>query len=390
MALHLPTLLLLMLLTSSVLGLSVLFVESRTRLHAGLSAWGLGLLANALSYLAFALRYQGSLEWSILVNNLLSALTLAFHIIAVQRYQRGRAWTVPEPTIWATVVFAMLLAAFWIHDHQERNVVSALLLSGLCGVLALQAWGPGVKGHRVAGRWLVVLGATTLGLALLGRSAYLWHHGLWDGTQGVPEDVQALTYLVVLFALLTNTIGFVLMQMEHAVDVQRDLATHDPLTGAANRRELMAVLGRSLALAQRGGRPLALLMADIDHFKQVNDQYGHQVGDAVLVEVARRIQARLRRQDLLARFGGEEFVVLLPDTDTDGALKLAESVRLAIASAPVVCGGQPIALSISIGVHARVVKDMADDKLAERMIAACDRAMYSAKGSGRNRVVAGD
>lgn len=386
MDLHLPTLLWLMTLTCAVLGASVLLVAWRMRAHRGLFWWGWGLLANGISYPVFGLRLAGVPEVSILGVNLLSALTLALHIVAIQQFQWGRAQAVPPAAIWAPVVLTVGAAIVWLHHDQIRNVVIGVLLAGLAALLAWQAWGPSLRGHRAAGRLLMVAGSVALAGILLVRLAVMATHGDWSGPLHVPAQAQAPTYLVVLTTLLLNTVGFLLMQMEHAVDEQHELATHDPLTGAANRRELMESIERSLSLARRSGQPMALLMIDIDFFKRVNDAHGHQIGDTVLREVARRVQARLRRHDLLARFGGEEFVVLLPGTDAAGARQLAESVRRSVADTPVAAGAHAIPLTISIGVHGRPGGQPPTPATADQMIAACDRAVYRAKDAGRNRV----
>ena len=129
-----------------------------------------------------------------------------------------------------------------------------------------------------------------------------------------------------------------------------------------------------------------MLMLDIDYFKLVNDRYGHLVGDEVLRQVARRANERLRRSDVMTRYGGEEFLALLPDTDLEGAIVVAQDIRQAIEMHPMVVGGKEIPITISIGVHAGVFGNAPD--AADAMISASDWALYQAKEQGRNRVVA--
>jgi len=193
------------------------------------------------------------------------------------------------------------------------------------------------------------------------------------------------TYFAILAVLLLNSMGYVLMQMEHAVSQQHELASHDRLTGLYNRLALMELMDHHLALARRRRTPLALLMLDIDHFKVVNDQHGHLVGDEVLRQVAQRAQARLRGADLLARFGGEEFLALLPATPVEGAQAVAEGIRRAVGDSPMVVNGVSIPVTISIGVHAAIPAE--GPTAAEAMIALSDQALYDAKHQGRNRVV---
>lgn len=157
------------------------------------------------------------------------------------------------------------------------------------------------------------------------------------------------------------------------------LAQRDPLTGLLNRRGMDAVFKSALAVAHRSGRPLAVAMVDIDHFKRINDQYGHDVGDTVLVALVRLIKKRVRQADVVARFGGEEFVILLPDTDLDGAEQLGELLVQAAANHE-----QPPCGQVTISVGVAEASGEASD-LTE-LLQRADTAMYRAKRLGRNQV----
>ncbi len=163
------------------------------------------------------------------------------------------------------------------------------------------------------------------------------------------------------------------------------LSTTDPLTGARNRRYLMGQAALEIARAQRYGHPLSCLLFDIDHFKRVNDNHGHDVGDRVLVTMCLAVQSMLRPADTLARYGGEEFVVLLPDTDLEQARHAAERIRVAMETMaiPVADPNAPLRVTVSIGVAMLSVLN-AD---ADALFKAADAAMYSAKECGRNRVM---
>ncbi len=163
------------------------------------------------------------------------------------------------------------------------------------------------------------------------------------------------------------------------------LSTTDPLTGARNRRFLMDQTALEIARAQRYGHPLSCLLFDIDHFKQVNDSHGHDVGDRVLTTMCLAVQTMLRPADTLARYGGEEFVVLLPDTDLEQARYAAERIRSAMSAMPVPAPGleAPLHITVSVGVATLSVLN-AD---ADALFKAADTAMYRAKEGGRNRVV---
>jgi diguanylate cyclase len=159
------------------------------------------------------------------------------------------------------------------------------------------------------------------------------------------------------------------------------LASTDLLTGLASRQAMSAHLETALRRARANGQPLALLALDIDHFKQVNDAYGHEAGDTVLATVAAALQRDRRRGDGAGRWGGEEFVVLLPDCPLADAVSVAEKLREVIAEQWVIIGERAISVTVSIGVAAFSPYDTVDDLLRR-----ADQAMYAAKHGGRNQV----
>ncbi len=167
----------------------------------------------------------------------------------------------------------------------------------------------------------------------------------------------------------------------------------DVLTGWHNRRYLQVRLQEELARARRDRSHIVCLMLDIDHFKRVNDSWGHMAGDAVLRELANRIDSQVRASDVAARYGGEEFVVLMPDTDSASGERLAERIRRAIsASTFELPGGEPIAVTVSMGI-AGARPDPEDDDLktvGDALIARADVALYRAKSGGRDQVAVDD
>jgi diguanylate cyclase (GGDEF)-like protein len=165
----------------------------------------------------------------------------------------------------------------------------------------------------------------------------------------------------------------------------------DALTGVYNRRYIDRRLLEETSRARRNESRISAMYIDIDHFKQINDSVGHQGGDEVLREVAARIKAELRISDALARFGGEEFVVLLVDADRESAALVAERIRAGVAAMPVeLAGGEDVTVTVSIGVATLddFERDHAAEGVAQQLVARADGALYQAKQSGRNRVVA--
>lgn len=181
----------------------------------------------------------------------------------------------------------------------------------------------------------------------------------------------------------TTSLQTALHELSAANQKLAELNRHDGLTGLLNRQVLDDGLERMLAQAKRSGRPIAVLMMDLDHFKRVNDEHGHLVGDACLQHAARRMQQRMRRNDLLVRFGGEEFAAALSDTDLFGAMDLAEQLRQDLASTPCIHLGLNISLSLSIGVYSVIPGPDCD---REHLLRHADNALYRAKANGRNRV----
>ncbi len=163
----------------------------------------------------------------------------------------------------------------------------------------------------------------------------------------------------------------------------------DLLTGWYNRRYLQVRLKEELARARRHATTLTCLMLDIDHFKQVNDTWGHVAGDRVLREIAQRIESQIRASDVAARYGGEEFVILLPRTESQPGGSLAERVRCAVAESPFDIGdgrGVPVTASIGVASATPERSDVELKTLGESLIARADVALYRAKSAGRNRV----
>jgi two-component system, cell cycle response regulator len=171
-------------------------------------------------------------------------------------------------------------------------------------------------------------------------------------------------------------------ELQHELVAQgarlESLLREDGLTGLSNRRAILTQLAGMVSGARRHGHPLSIAVCDIDHFKRVNDTHGHKAGDEVLVASAHAMGAHLRQEDQLGRLGGEEFLVLLPDTDADAAMHAAERIREEVAHAP---AAVPVTVSIGIATWEA-------DETPESFLARADEALYAAKDAGRDRVMA--
>jgi diguanylate cyclase (GGDEF)-like protein len=175
-----------------------------------------------------------------------------------------------------------------------------------------------------------------------------------------------------------------LIASRDALEVQ---ALHDPLTGLRNRRAIFDILNREIVRSVRQKTSVAVILADVDRFKNINDTYGHLAGDQVLVEIARRMAGGLRAYDSIGRFGGEEFMVVAPEPHSHPPQALAERIRAAIAETPVRMGERELAVTVSLGVASG---GPGGANLQDSLVRAADAALYRAKQEGRNRVVVAD
>lgn len=227
---------------------------------------------------------------------------------------------------------------------------------------------------------LMLLGVTalfsTLGIAPDARTA--------TGELLMPRLVEILVFLGVLFVVLLLTTVLFTAALVRRGERERQVAKHDTLTGCLNRRAFREVFTAESVRATRLRLPVSVMMLDADDFKGLNDRHGHEAGDRALKRLAERIQSVIRETDYLFRWGGEEFVLLLPHTDADHAVSLAERIRAEMAAHPVLTDPEEggVQLTVSIGVAGRNAPPFEEQDLLLK----ADEALYAAKRSGRNRV----
>ncbi|MBU0753109.1 MAG: GGDEF domain-containing protein [Gammaproteobacteria bacterium] len=353
--------------------------RSFPRSIAGLATWAWATVAMVVCGLLFGLRGTIPDFFSIvLANTMLVGAALAM-LVALRRFGE-----LPRLPRWLVVGGLALLATAmaWFTYGQPlypaRLLIVTFILTLLFGHLALLAWRVG-KGSFASGVTALASGTTALFAALRFGSTLLaldTPQSLFDKT-----TFQMLYLAAFNVTALISTLGFILMANDRLRETVEHIASHDLLSGAFSRRAFLEMAEAELARSLRHGRPLALLMFDLDHFKAINDRYGHLVGDRVISDFARRTQSILRRQDMLGRYGGEEFVALLPETGLDEARNAAERICRGLG------GSDDLpAYTVSIGA-ARAYPGMPLNAL----LMAADQALYQAKANGRNRVeVAGD
>ena len=339
----------------------------------GLGEWAAGLLVLFVGSLLFAGRGQLPEFLSIPVSNFLVWSGLYLTYVGSQRF----FGISPRVGPWLALLTAGLLVFVWFTlvepIYHVRLVLGTGLRALLFGAHAILIWRQGSITFA-RGLAIGVLVGTTLIQILRAVTSFFYPLG----TDIFNTEPRQLTYITsyALFILLFS-ISLVLMASERLRTELEHLATHDSLTNALTRRQMNEVCQQELERCRRHGRSMALLLMDLDHFKVVNDTYGHQAGDRALVNFVAKVNALLRRPDHLGRFGGEEFMLLLPETSVEEAVLVAERIREVCAMAD----PEPYC-TVSIGV----TTNRQDTDTVDTLLARADAAMYRAKANGRNRI----
>jgi diguanylate cyclase (GGDEF)-like protein len=348
----------------------------------GVRHWGAGMLGlgigYSLLYLSPSLSSPAVLHagWVCLIGSVLFMYRALRRICGVEDPQLGFAFTVL-----AGAAAGWLFFAFVVPDDIRRIDVTSVAVSVVTGRGAFDLWrhARGSSEHKapplvVAALLLVI--ATTPATEIAMRSA-------------APAPMMEFGPPVVVFSRVLMisllSISVLWMEISRLYEAMEDQATHDELTGLANRRAIVAQLQRELQRAGREGTACSVALIDIDHFKQVNDTWGHPTGDEVLRWTTRVIRANVRPYDTLGRYGGEEFLLVMPGTTRETALSVADRARAAVAAQACVVGDAQIRLTFSAGVTTST--GSAD---FDAFLIAADLALYSAKAGGRNRIAFGD
>lgn len=340
--------------------------------------WSVGPLAIFVGTVLLALRGIIGAPVSIVLGNVLVIGGMTAMYLGTCRYWGEPLPRWPWALLAACALVLLLFSAVWPHYAVRLTVVP--------GLMAVVQWAHlrVVWRHdrsTFASQFLSFWIAFSI-VALVVRSATAPMEAA-DSDLLIPSPLQNVYLISYAFALLGEGIGFVLLSQQRLQQHIRELASHDSLTGAMTRAAWWNAALHEVLRQRRQGGPLTLLMLDLDHFKRINDTHGHPMGDRVLRDFAQRVRQSLRATDRFGRYGGEEFVVLLPDTGTEAACALAERIR-----AQALGAGLP-AYTVSIGVAQLNGHDPHADPggALEATIARADAALYDAKTHGRDRVV---
>lgn len=366
----------------SVLGMLVAASwRNGRRKRDGIGKWAAAMLLQTMTWALIAARGRIPDLFSVAVADGFMAAGFALMLAAIREFQQRR---MPRWQFLVPVALSMLIAAMMPEDIGGRFVWGGLVY-GFQMVLIARALLYD-RATRAGRAWRLLFGGVVMILIVLGLragSALAGHTEFAQPQNNLPlQPIQLIAYIAMMSIALPGSIGFLLLVKERTDREFMHLAMTDSLTGIPNRRALMNYA--SHALARRSGLPLALLMIDVDHFKTINDTHGHQTGDEVLCKLAGLLEGRLRRHDLVGRYGGEEFCVIAPDTDAGGARVLAEALCKIIAATPFATAAGTLTVSVSIGISSCPARDTRELK---DMLAEADAALYDAKQSGRNKMV---
>ncbi len=380
MSLDVPTLFIVSIFVTTILGLFLLFAWVQDRSIRALAWWGAAYLIGGISVGIYTVQDSLSSALSMAIGNAL--LFVACGVIwSGARLFHGRDVRPIGMFAGAMVWLVALTIPGFAASATGRIVLSSAAISAYTIMTAFEIWG----GRRewLLSRWpafavlvlqgIVFLSPIPIVLLAPAEATLTEFAGNWFGIFALETLLYAIA---TAFIILT-------MAKERSERIHRTAATIDPLTEIFNRRALMDAGRRVLGRIAWDKEPAAVLMFDLDHFKKINDRFGHAVGDRALQTFARTAAAKLRATDIVGRLGGEEFAAVLPATNLQAAAIAAERVREAFEAAAKEIDGLPIGGTVSIGAAATDNPDADMDKL----LALADQALYAAKASGRNRIV---
>jgi diguanylate cyclase (GGDEF)-like protein len=375
--LDLRTLLLMTTVMSSVMSMVMFAMHRSFRGEVrGLDRWALGLLCVAGASVGVSLHGALLQLAAVLAASALMFWGVGLSMIGTQEFFARR----PSWWLFHGVWLLGMLFSGWlllVQPHLGARIVVFSLAAFV--FYAVQCWLAWRHGMRNFSYFFFGALMTVQALAVLARAATALAVDAAD--MGDLRDGPMVDVFMALasFMSLMLAVAFLMMAMRRLQCILEERSTHDPLTGVLNRRGFDIFYAKQRVQLGRDGRPLSLMSIDLDHFKAVNDRYGHVVGDRVLIQVADVIGQALRESDYVARFGGEEFVVLLPDAEVPRAMMVAERIRDALRAGwddqlP------PCTVSIGIGTH------LSREESLDSLLGRTDAALYRAKENGRDRV----
>jgi diguanylate cyclase (GGDEF)-like protein len=372
--------LLVVLVVSNLLMAGAMWVAFAGRFRDGLGQWTWALVFQGIAWALVMTRDFIPPLVAFAAANAFLAYCWSLQMSALLEFHKRPT---PRWLLYGPIIIAFLVFFIYVIEPRER-----LAFGGVAWAIAQLITGILLFYLRIAAeqrtRWLLAGSFLLMSCGLFWLAFTAWYEPEailpTSGTPTAPGPALLAFYAVTI----ASSFAFILMHKERADRETYELATTDSLTGVYNRRTFKELAEPQLSRSRRAKLPVSLLMLDLDHFKRINDTYGHLAGDDVLRAFSILVRNCLRKEDLLARYGGEEFVVLLPGSSQEAAAALGERIRDEVASKPFDANRHLVRVTVSVGVSSE-----SSDTLPslESMLGRADEALYAAKHQGRNRVV---
>jgi diguanylate cyclase (GGDEF)-like protein len=396
--LDLTTIVVLTAITAFLMGVGMIVASTtHTSQERPLRHWGYSCLLQGTGWVLIGSRGIAPDWLSIAVGNTAILFSSLCYLASIDNFILGRRRPVRPPgpdwtrrALWVIGVGFCPILLLLISQFPGRSLpIRIIIISGsiayITALCARRLLGhkPVPASRRIMGLAFVVVSLSQIGRLISTALRPPYTPELYNNT-----PVDSTTFLVGFVAVVMLTFFFTLMVNEQTAQELRHLATHDSLTKTFNRSAFEGYARHAIEQSLRRGDDLSLLLFDIDHFKSINDTHGHQAGDVALRQMAKLANKCLRSQDIFGRYGGEEFAVLLPSTDPEGAYMVAERIRRSIEESEFHDEGTDFRLTISGGVALlQHSGQQSTEKRLSALFRAADEALYEAKRSGRNRTL---
>lgn len=350
----------------------------------GIKLWALGYAFQALGWTLLGLRGEIPDFVSIIFANALIISSIALFHFALTSFRGEKSYRSFFAAVLTIFTAAFLYFTYVRPSFEIRSIITAGVGSSItffCGYLLLSS---SKRKPTLSERVMAILFFTFSLSGLLRISSFAFYYGGQRPEMFAPGALHNVVFGLLFISVLGLSLSFSLMINDRFMDEIMRLATLDSLTGTYNRAAMEKLINKEIDRARRYKLPMSFLLLDLDHFKFVNDTYGHQAGDLALKEVVKAITTELREHDILGRFGGEEFTALLPETDFASAGIVAERIRKTVEATLIVEGQKSFSMTTSIGLA--TLNPVKDD--FHELFRRADLGLYKAKQTGRNQVVA--
>lgn len=376
---HVPTLIAVLAVSQVLMAGVLLFVWRLNRQAPAAGFWFYGVLFVLIGSLLLLPRQLLPPWATVVLANVMLLSGYVIHLCGIRRY-------IGRPALpWGVILAlpATFAAAYGYFTYIDPDFSTRVFLYGMFGgVVTFASAREGLRSGAGRNMATVFYGCLSAfhGLFLLGRGVFSGLLHLETTFQNGATFLTQLVFIEGVVVTILTSVSFILLTTEHLASNLRKLSERDPLTNVFNRRVFFDLVEKSMSHARRKERPVALLALDLDHFKNINDTYGHAVGDDVLRAFTTMVEDVLRKEDVIGRLGGEEFCVLLPEAGLDSATDIANRICLACEALVVQADGRDVQFTTSIGVAS-----LMGEEDGRSWLKRADTALYSAKETGRNR-----